>query len=626
MAADLARSALAANRDVPDGAPGPFQDCRTEVHVMLFFDGTGNNKDADIAEKKWSNVARLYESAALAAQSNKKKSVFPVYIRGVGTTSNNKATDWLENAIVWMEDNLGGGGAGSGGDRRMDHGRNMVNDHLRDVLIANAKSLGGRFSKYATESSRESLADINAVLSKFNLIKVIDISIFGFSRGAALARAFSNRILGMCTDKEGQLFYQGYPLRISFVGIFDTVASFGVPSMNARTPFTERELIVSPFVERCVHYIAAHELRFSFPVDLIRKNGKLAGNWVERAFPGVHSDVGGGYGPRDQSVDNNYARIPLREMMREALLSGVRIISYEDLKRSHNSIFRERFECRPETEAAYAKYITECGRNNRSIENQITAHMKLYYSAHGTLSRRRGISPGERIRRSSVLKSLLGPDSMATEVALWRSTREFPGLLRYGLPTAARNAQYVKLLSWQLAAWDTNASDAVVNFFTQYIHDSKVDFLMNVEPFSYFMQRGVDESSISIWKEGGNWLHCKEQQIGNALHKVAVIGEESVRVASDAAGKIGRDALDSTDKIANNVADAVHSGFNKAADFTTRKVRESAEMVNDAYDTAADTGTRAAKAVERKVNELEEQVEKIYDSGMKWSRLKIERH
>ena len=109
MAADLARSALAANRDVPDGAPGPFQDCRTEVHIMLFFDGTGNNKDADIAEKKWSNVARLYESAALAAQSNKKKSVFPVYIRGVGTTSNNKAADWLENAIVWMEDNLGGG-------------------------------------------------------------------------------------------------------------------------------------------------------------------------------------------------------------------------------------------------------------------------------------------------------------------------------------------------------------------------------------------------------------------------------------------------------------------------------------------------------------------------------------
>ncbi len=626
MAADLARYALAANRDVPDGAPGPFQDCRTEVHIMLFFDGTGNNKDADIAEKKWSNVARLYEAAVLAAQSNKKKSVFPVYIRGVGTTSNKNATDWLENAFIWMEDNLGGGGAGSGGDRRMDHGRNMVNDHLRDVLIANAKSLGGPFSKYATKSSMDSLADINAVLLKFNLIKIVDISIFGFSRGAALARAFSNRMLSMCKDKEGQLLYQGYPLRISFMGIFDTVASFGVPSINARTPFTERELTISPVVERCVHYIAAHELRFSFPVDLIRKNGKLAGNWEERAFPGVHSDVGGGYGPRDQSVDNNYARIPLREMMREALLSGVRIISYENLKNSHNSIFKERFECRPETEAAYAKYIAECGRNSGSIENQMIAHMKLYYSAHGTLSRQGGISSGERIRRSSLLKSLLGPDSMATEVALWRSTREVSGLLRYGLPTAARNAQYVKLLSWQLAAWDKNASDAVVNFFTQYIHDSKIDFLMNVEPFSYFMQRGVDESSISIWKEGGCWLHSKEEQINSAIHKVTVIGEEKVRVAANAAVKTGRNALNATHKIANDAADGVHHAFNKAADFATSKVRESAEIVNDAYDTAADTGRRVATAVERKVNELEEQVEKIYDSGIKWSRLKIERH
>jgi hypothetical protein len=49
-------------------------------------------------------------------------------------------------------------------------------------------------------------------------------------------------------------------------------------------------------------------------------------------------------------------------------------------------------------------------------------------------------------------------------------------------------------------------------------------------------------------------------------------------------------------------------------------------MVNDAYDTAADTGRRAATAVERNFNELEERVEKIYDSGMRWSRLKIERH
>jgi hypothetical protein len=92
------------------------------------------------------------------------------------------------------------------------------------------------------------------------------------------------------------LTYQGYPLRLNFMGLFDTVASFGLPAQNIRTSFDERELIVSPMVERCVHYVAGHELRFSFPVDLIRKNGRFARNWLEKVFPGVHSDVGAAMG------------------------------------------------------------------------------------------------------------------------------------------------------------------------------------------------------------------------------------------------------------------------------------------------------------------------------------------
>ena len=109
--------------------------------------------------------------------------------------------------------------------------------------------------------------------------------------------------------------YEHYPLRFNFMGVFDTVASFGVPAQNARTPFTERDLIVSNGVERCVHYIAAHEVRFSFPVDLIRKNGRLAGEWVEKTYPGVHSDVGVVTSrPRSKSIII-LPGIPMREMM-----------------------------------------------------------------------------------------------------------------------------------------------------------------------------------------------------------------------------------------------------------------------------------------------------------------------
>lgn len=35
-----------------------------------------------------------------------------------------------------------------------------------------------------------------------------------------------------------------------------------------------------------------------------------------------------------------------------------------------------------------------------------------------------------------------------------------------------------------------------------YIHDSKVDFLKNAEPFHYFRMRVIQESSVSVWRDG----------------------------------------------------------------------------------------------------------------------------
>jgi hypothetical protein len=58
MAGEALSGACAANRDVANVSPGPFQDCADVIHISVFFDRTGNNKDADEADKKWSNVAR----------------------------------------------------------------------------------------------------------------------------------------------------------------------------------------------------------------------------------------------------------------------------------------------------------------------------------------------------------------------------------------------------------------------------------------------------------------------------------------------------------------------------------------------------------------------------------------
>jgi uncharacterized protein (DUF2235 family) len=509
MSLESVRAACSANRDVPDCAPGPDQDCRDVIHLTLFFDGTGNNKDEDKKTKKWSNIANLYEAANRAALLNKGRTIYPIYISGVGTPFNGTAADWLAKAAAWVEDGFLGGGSGAGGDRRMNYGSHIVNDDLRGVLIANAKALGGILGKYAAENGKKSFDDVNATLARHRLIKVINVSIFGFSRGAALARAFSNRLIAKCAKQGGQLLYQSYPIRLNFMGLFDTVASFGVPAENVRTPFTERDLIVSPVVERCVHYVAAHEVRFSFPVDLIRKNGKLSGNWLEKTYPGVHADVGGGYEPMEQGIDNNYTRLPLREMMDESLSSGVRMLSYEDIKNRYRSLFEEQFECRPETEAAYARYEAACGAIGETVEQQIVAHMKVFYSANGTMYRRGIETTSERSRNASKYKYLIGSKGMANEVAVYMQVRKLEKWVRFSDSASKGFAQYIKIHDWKLAAWELNATDGVVEFMSRYVHDSKVDFLGNAEPFSYFMGRGVNEPSMSIWEEVGNWVRMK---------------------------------------------------------------------------------------------------------------------
>lgn len=620
MANENIQTLLAKNRDVSDEPPTPVQDCRDVIHIAVFFDGTGNNDEVDQAKKKWSNVARLYYSARLAAHGQKTKTQYAIYIAGVGTKFNGRAAEWIAASSAWIEDSMFGSGAGSGGDRRMEHARDMVNESLKTALIANAKLFGSETAKYAKKSAEKSFEEVNTALSKHRLIKIINLSIFGFSRGAALARAFANRFVQACKTEGDDLLYQGYPLRINFIGVFDTVASFGVPAQNARTPFTERELVVPKSVERCVHFVAAHELRFSFPVDLIRKGGALPGNWLEKVYPGVHSDVGGGYEPVEQNIDNNYARIPMRDMLRDAVLHGVRMLSYDELKEKVSENFAARFECKPKTLNSFDAYMASLPSAKGAVEDQIKSHLMLYYSVNGTMNRIGVKSAGERSRESNKLKYIFGSKGMAFEVWRYQSLLKAGKWLRLSEKNSRNLAQYVEIKDWQLAAWNRVALEPAINFIASYVHDSKVDFLGNVEPFTYFRPRGVDESGISVWAEGGNWIRA---EIGNAISMAAAGKQKFVDAAEAAASKA---------KIA---AEAAQKKANEASEFAKRKVVEAAAVAHKAYDTTARLAKEAAEAARReaqeaadyakkKADEAEEAMEKANDATTKSTRQAVE--
>ncbi len=599
MANDAISTCIAANRDVSNAPPGPFQDCSDVLHISVFFDGTGNNKDIDNDAKKWSNVARMF--FASEAYSKQTSNDYPIYISGVGTPYNGKPARRLSSAGIWIQDGFPGGGAGAGGDRRLDQGDDAVNDRLRDVLILNAKKLGGEVGQYATNSSKKTFKEVSTALDKHRLIKQINLSIFGFSRGAALARAFSNRVIENCTPKEDKLLYDGrYPIRVNFMGIFDTVASFGVPAANVQLPFAERDLIVSPKVEQCVHYVAAHEVRFSFPVDLIRKKGMLANsNWIEQTYPGVHSDVGGGYKPVEQGIKNNYARIPMRDMMREAVICGVRMWNYDEIKKVRFQTFQDRFECNPETETAYQAYRAACGSLSGPVEKQMTQHMKLLYSACGTMHRTGLQSPAERSVAEGK-RSPIGYSSMAEEIKIYRDPAKAGRWVRIW-DTARGYAQFVKPQDWHIAAWDTNAPKGAVDFVSQFVHDSKLDI---PEPFSYFKPRSVDESTVNIWQEGGRWLGGKAKAVGDAVEVGADAAGKTVTEAYNATANATNKAYDASAKAANDAAQAAKQKAQQAADYASEKSRQ-------AYDATSKAASDAAQAAQRKANEAADHAKKM---------------
>ena len=107
-----------------------------------------------------------------------------------------------------------------------------------------------------------------------------EIYIFGFSRGAAIARMFAANC-----DKE-----------VKFLGVFDTVAATrGSLDLNPDTyPSSEvvfENCTMGEHIKKAVHLVSIDEKRILFQPTLFNKDDRITEVW----FSGVHSDIGGGY-------------------------------------------------------------------------------------------------------------------------------------------------------------------------------------------------------------------------------------------------------------------------------------------------------------------------------------------
>ena len=137
------------------------------------------------------------------------------------------------------------------------------------------------------------------------------VDVVGFSRGAALALAFTNRVYKQVIDPR-----TGKPPVIRFVGVWDLVGSFGIPINLGPFLFQEYNLgytlKLPPTVEYCFHAMALDERRQTFRVTRLKGAHEV---W----FRGAHSDIGGGNG--NLGLNN----IAFCWMLRKAAASGLPI-------------------------------------------------------------------------------------------------------------------------------------------------------------------------------------------------------------------------------------------------------------------------------------------------------------
>ncbi|MDI2590470.1 DUF2235 domain-containing protein [Pseudomonas sp. 681] len=317
--------------------------CKT-VHISLFFDGTGNNLNDDLyisTTPHPTNIARLFRAtvgdgyAGGTAHSEAAQRLtdatgtgngqyFKYYMPGVGTPF----------AEVGDLDYTTAGLAGAWfGEERINWGLLMLIDALRRTLgqprldnaglkaaveamgtlpglefIKGQANRAGVFSKQlkAIEKPlRLALAQPNPGTSKLLGIKLY---VYGFSRGAAAARAFVSWLNELMRYRPFlKLDDLEIPLSVEYLGLLDTVASVGIadilPGADGHMAWADgnQELPGGGLVKRCLHLAAGFEQRLCFPLESIRReSGSYPVNSVEVIYPGVHSDLGGGYPPGDQ--------------------------------------------------------------------------------------------------------------------------------------------------------------------------------------------------------------------------------------------------------------------------------------------------------------------------------------
>jgi len=324
-------------------------------------------------------------------------------------------------------------------------------------------ALGLGFADGITERLEKATFDLFFQIDRFQAARRLDeinLAAFGFSRGATEARAFMHWIAGhsKVTRSGSKLKYNGIPLNVKFLGLFDTVESVGWAAANKMPELIKTT--VPPYVEKCSHFVASHELRHAFPLT------EGDGHTRHIVYPGAHADVGGGYSLQEQGRPNWLARAALMQMLDEARGSGLKMMSLGEMRASPrwNLEFRPSYEIPSQVQSDLSSYLAVT-KPTGDMVGHIKAHMAQYWA---------WIDSG--VAQSDIQAKLrTGPDANNTK-ALRRMSFLLAQLARTpqgrGRELQPASNSYQPPTVINIPPKPEMIAPAAARFFSQYVHDS----------------------------------------------------------------------------------------------------------------------------------------------------------
>jgi hypothetical protein len=508
-----------------------IKNCETVLNIGFFFDGTNNNKAHDAQSHADSNIARLYESYPDRFSSGYSR----LYIPGVGTcfpeigeygTSKAGAgcAFGCEGRVIFAllnvynvlhQYSLNGDLFNSKSILALcRNNANVAYDYDAEILEKLGIQHGLLQPEVGISDDRQKFLRQQSQVLKDKLKKAKPttvecfIDVFGFSRGAAEARVFCHWLDELLVG--GRL--AGVPLHFRFVGIIDTVASAGfwagtkaflINATGGHGDWANADSLRLPTsVQNCVHMVAMHELRRNFPLDEIGTDGQLQPGWVQYAYPGAHSDVGGGYKPGELGISAGddsmkLSQIPLNHMLECAIVAGAPMKKPTIKPGDHDT-----FAIHPNLAKAYDDFISEATLAPRPIYEWLQTYLNWRWQIRDHFNTTTQVKLASKEEREILIDfnySLINDAAAMTRTASTGFIRRmaafiddtyYMGARRDAFVTSALEPEAREVFALAQRAAPTPAAFAVL--FDGYVHDSLAGFnAPSLELTGYWRYRRV---------------------------------------------------------------------------------------------------------------------------------------